>query len=169
MLLGWRPIGAKEVCAPEPPAFKVGDDIEVVGSCNYEHNGQKSFRGQTGKITDVDLPDKHSTYLAHLSGGSTLWFPASSLKLLPPMPCIPAEAEYEYTVDPTMTNVVKGLLKTKPITPEATVKLRTATHGPASRTTLEVDKSIFPLSDIKGINAALKPYGLHMQKTGKKK
>ena len=78
-----EPVGPQ---VPAPPAFKVGDNIKVVGSCNYEHNGEKSFRGQTGKITDVDLPDKHSTYLARLSGGSALWFPASSLKLLPPEP-----------------------------------------------------------------------------------
>ena len=156
-------IPAPEPVKPEPPAFKVGDRVEIVGRA---YGGCMHRLGDSGAIVSIDktaYPYEVKFLL------STCFFYPTSLKLLQPEPCIPVEAKYEYTVDPTMTNVVKGLLKTKPITPEATVKLRTATHGPASRTTLEVDKSIFPLSDIAGINAALKPYGLHMQKTGKKK
>jgi hypothetical protein len=159
---------------PEPPTFKVGDRVvrTKIGNMKaFIYNGEI---GDKGKIVTIDEVFNDDGLLCRITWERihrTHWTEDGTYKLLPTETCIPVEAkaEYEYTVDPTMANVLKGLLKTKTITPEATVKLRTATHGPASRTTLEVDKSIFPLSDIKGINAALKPYGLHMQKSGHKK
>ena len=85
-LEGMQPIGVIEIPAPEQPAFKVGDKVEIVGPCNYEEGtGYAEFKGRVGKIAAVDSESEIAPYRVDYDGYH-IWYSGSSLKLLPPEP-----------------------------------------------------------------------------------